>query len=111
MLPFQIARNAEALEYFRDVYAAGAAARRVGVGDRPGHQQRPPEPGHRTDIGMRHALLDGYSDRGTADQRNALFSNLAVAFERLDARLGQDRDIDRLAPGGGLLEPPRRAAS
>src|SRR4029077_11016329 len=104
-LSFQIARNTEALEYFCEMDAAGAPASRVGVSDRSGHEQRPPKPRYRTDIGVRHALFDRCSDRGTADQRDAFPGDLAVAFERLDARLGQDRHIDRLAGGDALLDP------
>src|SRR5438477_11006901 len=87
--------------------AAGAAARRIGIGNRFGREQGPLERIDRSDIGAWRAFPNGEADRGAADQRDALFGDLFFALKLLDARLGQDRDIDRLTGSDALLDAAR----
>ena len=95
-LRFDLVKDAEIVHDLRHMDTAGAAARRIGIGDRASGEQRLFERLNRADIGFGGALPNREGNRRAADHDNAVGDNRARGFERLQARLGRDRDIENV---------------
>src|SRR5215831_3570060 len=103
-LRFELGGDAELLEHLRQVLPTGGAARRIGIRDRFGVEQRFFQRFDRADVGLCGTLLHRQTDLGARQRLRAAADDLGLTNQLVDARLGKDRDIDFIACGNLFLD-------
>ena len=102
-LRLQLRGEAELIDKLRHVDAVGTAARRVGVGNRFGADERFLERVDRGDVGLHRTLLHPHPNRHTRHRRGGTADELSLSDELVGPRLVQDRHVDLLVCGYLLL--------